>query len=102
MIDKEGVTLPQIELKNVEKKEIRQVQFEYKCTDSAGKDITTDLHSWAVTGADAPDDPLIKAEGKIELTVGFDESWIPAGTVRISIVVTSVEFRNGTKWSLTK
>lgn len=98
MVKVDGAKLPKVGIVNQTKKSINGIEFEYKCLDQAGKDITGDLHNWGMTGAEPPADPLLAPESKDDAVVGLDDSWIPDGTVRITTIPIWVKFTDGTEW----
>lgn len=95
--------LPKVEIVNQTAKAINTLQFDYKCFDSSGRDITnTNLeegrHSWGMTGPDVPANPLFAAKSTNETIVGYDKTWIPDGTASITATPVWAQFSDGTEW----
>jgi hypothetical protein len=103
MIPSRGVMLPKVEIVNQSAKNINTLQFDYRCFDSAGADITiTNVseghNSWGMTAPDAPANPLLAPKATNETVVGFDKSWVPDGTIRIIATPVWAQFSDGTEW----
>jgi len=104
MVQKNGIMLPKVEIVNQTGKSINGVEFDYRCFDRFGRDITITniqdgLHSWGMTGAEPPAEPLFLPKSTNSAIVGSDTSWIPDGTVRITAVPVWAKFADGTEWN---
>ncbi|MDI1313635.1 hypothetical protein [Prosthecobacter sp.] len=102
MSQKDGVKLPEVEVTSQTAKAINGIKFDYRCFDPSGKDITLGdegFHTWGMTGADPPAKPLLPPNSTTRAIVGFDASWIPEKTARISATTVWAQFSDGTEWN---
>lgn len=103
MVQKNGVSLPKVEIVNLTGKSINGIELDYRCFDQSGGDIThtnimDGFHSWGITGAEPPAEALLLPNSTNEAIIGFDTSWIPDGTVRITAAPVWAKFTDRTEW----